>query len=127
MAESEGGGVPYWMQSMSSPATVTVCGVAVVVTIVPVRAGSEDVVFPKDYAAGVMYTSHDLADAKEYREFYVTPPALDATRKDQPLPSGTVITLARYDVQLDPSGNPLKDGNGCFVKTELKALRVMEK
>lgn len=36
-------------------------------------------------------TSHDLADAKEYREFYITPAALDAVRKDHP--EGFELTL----------------------------------
>jgi hypothetical protein len=100
---------------------------AVLFAIAPVGAGSDKVTFPAGYATGIMYTSHDLSDAKEFREFYVTPAALPAARKDQSLPSGTVITLARYNVQLDARGNPVKDQNGRFVKAELKAFRVMEK
>jgi hypothetical protein len=100
---------------------------AVLSTIAPVGAGGDKVTFPADYAKGVMYTSHDLIDAKEFREFYITSIALDAARKDQTLPTGTVITLARYNVQLDARGNPVKDDNGRFIKTDLKAFRVMEK
>ncbi len=111
----------------TSLATATFCGFAVLFTIAPGDAGSDKVTFPTDYATGVMYTSHDSLDAKEFREFYTTPAALAAVRKDQSLPSGTVITLARYNVQLDARGNPVKDQNGRFIKTELKAFRVMEK
>jgi hypothetical protein len=110
-----------------SSAAATFCGFVVLFTIAPVDADSDKVMFPADYATGVMYTSHDLSDAKEFREFYITPAALPAVRKDQSLPSGTVITLARYNVQLDARGNPMKDLNGRFIKTELKAFRVMEK
>jgi hypothetical protein len=100
---------------------------AVFPTMTPVGAGGETVGFPRDYAKGVMYAFRDLDDVKEYREFYITPAALDAARKDQPLPSGTVITLARYKIQLDVQGTPMRDGNGRFIKIGLKAFRVMEK
>jgi hypothetical protein len=103
------------------------CALAVLSAIAPVGAGADKVAFPADYAKGVMYASHDLIDAKEFREFYITSTALDAVRKDQSLPSGTVITLARYNVQLDARGNPVKNDNGRFIKTNLKAFRVMEK
>jgi hypothetical protein len=111
----------------NSSAAATFCVFVAFFTITQVGAGSDKVAFPADYATGVMYTSHDLLDAKEFREFYITPTALAAVRKDQSLPSGTVITLARYNVQLDARGNPVKDENGRFIKTELKAFRVMEK
>jgi hypothetical protein len=103
------------------------CALAVGVMMTQVLAGSSKVAFPENYAKGVMYTSHDLIDQREFRAFYITPTALDAVRNGQPLPSGTVITLARYDVQRDAQGNPVKDANGRFIKTELKAFRVMEK
>src|SRR4051794_15689066 len=91
-----------------------------------VGAETDKVAFPANYMKGVMYTSHDLVQAKEYRELYITPAALDAARQDLPLPSGTVITLARYAVQLEANGNPAKDANRRFIKKELKAFRVME-
>jgi hypothetical protein len=111
----------------NSSAAATFCAFAVFFAIAPVGASSDKVAFPADYATGVMYTSHDLPGEKEFREFYITPTALAAVRKDQPLPSGTVITLARYDVRIDARGNPVTDENGRFIKAELKAFRVMEK
>ena len=100
-----------------TPAVAAAFGaVAVFAVLAPAGAGGDLVAFPPDYRNGVMYTSHDNAEAKEFREFYITPAALDAVRKGQPLPSGTVITLARYDVQRDAGGNPVKDANGRFIK-----------
>jgi hypothetical protein len=107
---------------------VAACGaVAMFAVMKPVRAGDEKVAFPRDYATGVLYTSHDLAEEKEFREFYITPAAIAAARRGEPLPSGTVITLARYDVQRDAKGDPVKDAEGRFIKSGLKAFRVMEK
>lgn len=105
----------------------TVAAVAAPAMLTEVHAGGDKVNFPGDYAKGVMYTSHDLADAKEFREFYITPAAIAPARGGAPLPSGTVITLARYDVLRDAQGNPVKDAGGRFVKAALKAFRVMEK
>jgi Cytochrome P460 len=94
----------------------------------PVRADGDKVVFPESFAQGVMYASQDLANPKEFREFYITPGALAAARAGEPLPSGTVVTLVRYKVELDAQGNPVKGADGHFVKTgALVAYRVMEK
>ena len=117
------------MMARRTPTVAAAFGaVAVFAVLAPAGAGGDLVAFPRDYRNGVMYTSHDNAEAKEFREFYITPAALDAVRKGQPLPSGTVITLARYDVQRDAGGNPAKDANGRFIKIAgVKAYRVMEK
>jgi hypothetical protein len=107
------------------PVVASALGALAVFVLMPqVRAGGDKVAFPG--TKGVMYTSHDLDDVKEFREFYITPAGFEAARNGQPLPSGTVITLARYDVRRDAGGNPVKDANGRFIKAELKAFRVME-
>lgn len=94
----------------------------------PIRVGGENIVFPADYAKGVLYTIVDRADIKQYRELYVsTPAALEAAQRGQPLPDGTVLTLLQYRAQLDPQGNPLKDANGRFLKGDLVGYAVMEK
>jgi hypothetical protein len=103
---------------------------AVVVSVVAgqVRAGGDLVKFPEDYAKGVLYTTVDRADNKQYRELYVTPAAaVDAAKKGEPLPSGTVLTLVQYAAKLDAQGNPEKDANGRFIKGDLIAYTVMEK
>jgi len=104
-------------------ATVTVSLIAL-----QVRAGGDLIAFPENYAKGVMYMLLDRADLKEFREYYVTPAAVDAAKKGEALPSGTVITAVRYKVQLGADGNPVKGADGHFVKTgDLNGYVVMEK
>jgi hypothetical protein len=93
-----------------------------------VRAGGDKIAFPENYAQGVMYMPLDRADLKEFREYYITAAAVEAAKKGQPIPSGTVITAVRFKVQLGPDGNPVKGADGHFVKTgELNGYAVMEK
>jgi len=94
---------------------------------VHVRAGGDKVAFPENFAQGVMYTTVDRADNKQYRELFVTPAAVEAAKKGEPLPSGTVITIVQYKAQLDAQGNPVKDTNGRFVRGDLIGYGVMEK
>jgi Cytochrome P460 len=102
--------------------------IAVSMLAVQVRAGGDKVAFPENFAGGTLYTTVDRADNKQYRELFVSPPAaLDAAKKGEPLPSGTVLTLVQYAAKLDPQGNPEKDANGRFIKTNIVAYTVMEK
>ena len=94
---------------------------------IQVRAGGDKVVFPDSHAKGVMYTTVDRADNKQYRELFVSPEAVAAAKEGKPLPSGTVITLVQYKAKLDAQGNPDKDANGRFIKGDLLAYTVMEK
>ena len=95
---------------------------------VQVRAGGDKVMFPENFAKGILYTTVDRADNKQYRELFISPPeAIAAAKNNQPLPSGSVITLVQYAAQLDPQGNPVKDANGRFIKGNLIAYTVMEK
>jgi hypothetical protein len=94
---------------------------------VSARAGGEKVAFPENYAKGVLYTTVDRADNKQYRELYTSAEAVAAAKKGQPLPDGTVITLVQYAAKLDDKGNPVKDANGRFIKDKLLAYTVMEK
>ncbi len=100
-------------------ATLTVAGA--------VRAGGDKVVFPENYAQGVLYATVDRADNKQYREFYGPRAAIDAAKKGQPLPSGTVLTMVQYAAKLDAQGNPEKDANGRFIKTNIVGYTAMEK
>ncbi len=100
---------------------------AAAVLAVGARAGGENVKFPENYAKGVLYTTVDRADNKQYRELYSTPEAIAAVKAGQPIPSGTVLTLVQYKAKLDASGNPEKDANGRFIKGDLVAYTVMEK
>jgi hypothetical protein len=95
--------------------------------VLQARAGGDKVAFPEDYAKGVLYTTVDRPDNKQYRELYTSAAAVDAAKKGQPLPSSTVITLVQYAAKLDPQGNPEKDANGRFIKANLIGYTVMEK
>jgi hypothetical protein len=112
---------------MKAILTLTSAVMAAVVLTASVRAGGDNVKFPENYAKGVLYTTVDRADNKQYRELYSTPEAIAAVKAGQPIPSGTVLTLVQYKAKLDASGNPEKDANGRFIKGDLIAYTVMEK
>jgi hypothetical protein len=61
------------------------------------------------------------------REFYTSQAAIEAAKRGEPLPNGTVIINVQYAAQLDAQGNPVKDANGRFIKTNIVAYNVMEK
>jgi hypothetical protein len=99
-----------------------------VVGAVAVRAGADNVNFPANYAKGVLYTTVDRPDNKQYRELYITRYALDEVKAGRPLPSGTVITMVNYKAKLNAAGEPEKDANGRFIKTDqIAGIAVMEK
>jgi hypothetical protein len=100
-------------------ATLTIAGA--------VRAGGDKVVFPENHAQGVLYGTVDRPDNKQFRELYTSRAAIDAAKKGQPLPSGTVITMVQYAAKLDAQGNPEKDANGRFIKTNIVGYTAMEK
>src|SRR6266850_3413465 len=106
---------------------LSVAALAAVSLTVAVRAGGDKVAFPENYAKGVLYTTVDRADNKQYREFYGPQSAIDAAKKGQPMPSGTVLTMVQYAAQLGADGNPTKDANGRFTKGNLVAYAIMEK
>src|SRR5215471_10621219 len=93
----------------------TVALVATLAAAVSVRAGSDRIAFPNDYAKGVIYKTEDRAENKQIRELFITREAVEAVRRGAPLPSGTVITPVRYAAQLDAQGNPAK---GCHKSQE---------
>ena len=73
-------------------------------------------------------SEHDRPDVKQYRDTYVTPAAIDALKKGEAVPSGTVITTVLYKAKLDADGNPVKDADGRFIKTDtIAGYGVMEK
>ena len=105
---------------------VTLLGVGLLVTARS-AAGPDKIAFPANFKSGVLYTTTDRYDIKQYRELYATPEAVKAAKEGKPLPSGTVLTLVQYKAQLDAQGNPLKDARGRFLKGDLVAYTVMEK
>jgi hypothetical protein len=95
--------------------------------LVQVRAGGDKVAFPENYAQGRLYTTVDRSDNKQYREFYTSAAAVEAAKKGEPLPSGTVITMVQYAAKLDAAGIPEKDPNGRFIKANIIGYAVMGK
>jgi hypothetical protein len=84
-------------------------------------AGPDKISFPANHKAGVLYTIVDRYDVKQYQELYASPEAIQAAKDGKPLPSGTVLTLIQYKAQVDAQDNPVKDGNGRFLKGDLIA------
>ena len=116
------------MTSGKSIAAATACAaLATALAAMPAGAGGDLVKFPENHAAGVLFTTVDRPDNKQFREFYTSAEALDAAKKGEPLPSGTVLTLIQYAAKLDAQGNPEKDANGRFIKGNLIGYTVMEK
>jgi plastocyanin len=107
-----------------SAALGAVCGTSIAVGV---RAAGDKVAFPDGYEKGTLYATVDRYDNKQYRELWSTPAAVEAVRKGQPIPSGTVLTLVQYAAELDDKGAPRKDANGRFIKGKLLAYTVMEK
>ena len=110
-----------------APLAAALVGVAVAAIGTQVRAGGDKVAFPEGFDKGVLYTTVDRADNKQYREIYASQAAVDAAKKGEPMPDGTVITLVQYRAKLAADGNPEKDANGRFIKGDLLAYTVMEK
>jgi hypothetical protein len=101
---------------------------AVLTVTVAVQAGPDNVKFPEHFAKGVLYTTVDRADLKQVRELFVTRFAFEEVKAGRPLPSGTVITMVNYKAKLGADGQPEKDANGRFIKTnDIAGFAVMEK
>jgi hypothetical protein len=104
--------------------------IATALAAVSVRAQRGELIsFPADYAKGVAYGTVDRADLKQVRVLYAnSQAAVDAAKKGQPLPQGTILTMVQYAAELGPDGNPVKGPNGRFVKTDkIVGYTVMEK
>jgi Cytochrome P460 len=118
-------------ETMTLRSTISIASAALALAALtaaaPASAGGDKVAFPENHEAEVLFTTVDRADNKQFREFYASAAALDAAKKGEPLPSGTVITMRQYAAKLDAQGNPEKDANGRFVKGNLIGYAIMEK
>jgi hypothetical protein len=108
-------------------ALAALAAAAVAAIEVAARAGGDKIAFPANYDKGVMYWSFDRADNKQHRDYYAPAAAIEAAKKGQPLPNGTVLTMVQHSTKLGPDGNPEKDANGKFIKDKLVAYAVMQK
>jgi hypothetical protein len=83
------------MKAISIHTLATALALAVAATLAGLaRAGGELVRFPENYAEGVLYAIVERGNLRE--EVYTSRVAIDAVKKGQPIPSGTVITLVDY-------------------------------
>ena len=90
--------------------------------------GGDKIKFPSDYNKGVLYQTVDRPDLKQFRELYATAAAVEAAKKGQPLPNGTVLTLVQFKAKLGADGSPEKNAQGRFIKTDdIVGYAVMEK
>jgi hypothetical protein len=105
---------------------VAIGAAAAVSLVVQVRAGGDKIAFPENYSKGVHYVTVDKP-TKQVHEFYAAPAAIDAARKGEPMPDGTVLVGVHYNAKLDADGNPVKGPDGRFIKADLRAYAVMEK
>ena len=113
---------------MKRASVIAVFGAGIAALAATAQAGGDKVAFPADYAKGVVYMTLDRPENKQVREYLTSQAAIDAAKKGDPLPQGTVITVAQYAAQLDAQGNPAKDANGRFIKTSnIVGYTVMEK
>ena len=111
---------------MSALRTLLLAAAGGILFVTAGQAGGDNVVFPENYAKGVLYTTLDRPDIKQYRELYATPEAVEAVKAGKPIPSGTVLTLVQYKALLTAAGDPQKDANGRFIKGPVAGYAVME-
>jgi hypothetical protein len=113
---------------MISRRTTALAAAFAAAAAVPVLAGGDNIAFPADYQKGALYTTVDRPDNKQYRELYVSPAvAVEAAKRGEPLPHGTVLTLVQYRALVDGDGNPTKNAEGRFSKGDVVGYTVMEK
>ena len=113
---------------MRSLKILAVAGLGATMLTMAVRAGGDKILFPENYAKGVLYTTVDRPDNKQFRELYTSKDAVDAVKAGRDIPSGTVITMVNYKAKLNAAGEPEKDANGRFIRTgETSGFAVMEK
>jgi hypothetical protein len=91
------------------------------------QLGRDKVAFPADYAKGVLYSTLDRPDLKQFRELYASAAAVEAAKAGKPLPDGTVLTMVQYAALLTAAGEPQKDASGRFIKGPIVGYTVMEK
>ena len=114
---------PSAIEAGAFAATFAVCAL----TPASLNAGGDKVAFPDSYAGGVMYSTVERTDIKQVREFYTSQAAIDAAKKGEPMPDGTVITMVQFAALLEAGGNPQKGPNGGYVKGKRLGYAVMEK
>ncbi|WP_429459572.1 cytochrome P460 family protein [Paraburkholderia sp. JPY465] len=78
------------MRTIMSAALVTTAAAATFA----LAQGNDRVAFPANYKDGIHYTTVERGNIRE--EIYANREAIEAAKKGQPLPSGTIITMEDY-------------------------------
>ncbi|MGF6975552.1 hypothetical protein QFZ94_004002 [Paraburkholderia sp. JPY465] len=78
------------MRAIMSAALVTTAAAATFA----LAQGNDRVAFPANYKDGIHYTTVERGNIRE--EIYANREAIEAAKKGQPLPSGTIITMEDY-------------------------------
>jgi hypothetical protein len=73
----------------------TVGCIASIVAASQVQAGGDKVAFPEGFEKGVLYTTVDRNDNKQYRELYTSQAAIDAAKRGEPLPPSSTNKRTR--------------------------------
>lgn len=84
--------------------------------------------FPKNYTKSlVLYGMGDRSDGKS-RNFYISPAAVEAAKKGQEFPVGTVMAIETFSAKRAPDGSFEKDKNGFLLRDKAdEELHVMLK
>ncbi|RIH93339.1 cytochrome P460 family protein [Meiothermus granaticius] len=92
-------------------------GAAVLLGLWAVQAQNAPVApFPKNYTKGlVLYGMGDRSDGKS-RDFYASSAAIDAARRGQELPVGSMLVLETFRAKEAQGGGFLKDSKGFLVR-----------
>src|SRR5947209_19945589 len=108
-------------------AVSAVAAIVLAVSVAGLDAGPEKIAFPANWKEHVLYATLDRYDTKQYPELYGTPAPVRAPKAGKPIPSGSVLTVARDEAQVDEEGHPVRDANSRLLEGELVGFRVMEK
>lgn len=95
------------------------------------QAGTENVKFPKNYAADyVQYTFVNKTSKRfgpSFRKFYINKAALAGFKASGKLPSGTVIVREDWFVKKDSDKKAIRGADGNFIVIKKKGVVVSEK
>jgi plastocyanin len=83
--------------------------------------------FPDNYLTSyIPLFTFDRPDARQIRVIYGNVAAA-SVREGEPFPNDSILVMETYRARVDSQNNPLKDGDGRFVRDALTAIFVMRK
>ncbi len=83
--------------------------------------------FPDDYQLRFAHLfTFDRPDARQIRVIFGNAAAA-SVQEGQPFPNDSILVMETYRARVDAQNNPLRDGNGRFIRDALTAIFVMRK